>query len=267
MEQRTIRLCIAYDGTCYKGWQRQRNGPSIQETLERQLAVITKAEMVVHGAGRTDAGVHALGMAAHFHTGATMPAPAFVRALNSMLPKDIRVLGAEETAPDFHARFSATGKTYRYDFFTGPVQLPAERLYRTHLPCSFRPDRVQAGLEHLLGTHDFASFEAVGTRDRSRTEGRGAVRTLFRADCLADPARPEHFSLRFTGDGFLRHQVRNLAGTLIQMGSGRLSTEQFIAVLAARDRTKAGPTAPACGLFLEQVHYEEMAAAVYKTTA
>jgi tRNA pseudouridine38-40 synthase len=176
-----------------------------------------------------------------------------------MLPKDIRILEAEEAAPDFHARFSAKGKTYCYDFFTGAIQSPVERLYRTHFPCSFIPDRVQPSLDLLLGTHDFSSFEAVGSRDRTLTTGRGAVRTLFLAQCRADPARPEHFSFRFRGDGFLRHMVRNLVGTLFQVGTGRLSIEQFAAVLTAKDREKAGPTAPACGLFLEQVHYEEMA--------
>lgn len=259
MQQRNIRLCIAYDGTNFCGWQRQRNGPSIQETLEQRLTRITGTVVQVNAAGRTDAGVHAQGMVANFTTGATMPGPAFAKALNSMLPKDIRILGAEEAAPDFHARFSAKGKTYRYDFFTGAVQSPVERLYRTHFPCSFMPDRVRPSLELLLGTHNFSSFEAVGSRDRTRTTGRGAVRTLFLAQCLADPRRPEHFSFRFRGDGFLRHMVRNLVGTLIQAGTDRLSTEQFAAILAAKDRKAAGPTAPACGLFLEQVHYEEMA--------
>lgn len=259
MQHRNIRLVIAYDGTNFCGWQRQRNGPSIQGALEEKLRIITAAQIAVHGAGRTDAGVHAQGMTAHFSTDATMPAAAFVKALNSMLPKEIRILEADEADPDFHARFSAKGKTYRYDFFTGPVQCPPERLYRTHFPCALQAERLFPGLKLLIGTHDFSSFEAVGSRDRSRTEGRGAVRTLFRADCLVDPARPEHFSFRFTGDGFLRHQVRNLVGTLIQLGSARLSNEQFSAVLEARDRNRAGPTAPACGLFLEQVHYEETA--------
>ncbi|MCI5218081.1 MAG: hypothetical protein D3914_02555 [Candidatus Electrothrix sp. LOE2] len=118
MQQRNIRLCIAYDGTNFCGWQRQQNGPSIQGTLEEKLRIITTAQVVVHGAGRTDAGVHAQGMVAHFSTGATMPVAAFAKALNSMLPKDIRILEAEEAAPDFHARFSAKGKTYCYDFFT-----------------------------------------------------------------------------------------------------------------------------------------------------
>ncbi|MDU9050347.1 MAG: tRNA pseudouridine(38-40) synthase TruA [Candidatus Electrothrix sp. Rat3] len=259
MQQRNIRLYIAYDGTNFCGWQRQRNGPTIQETLEQRLTRITRTAVQVNGAGRTDAGVHAHSMVANFSTNATMPAPAFAKALNSMLPKDIRILEAEEVAPDFHARFSAKGKTYCYDFFTGPIQPPIERLYRTHFPCSFIPDRVQPSLDLLLGTHDFASFEAVGSRDRTRTEGRGAVRTLFQAQCLVDPARPKYFTLRFRGDGFLRHMVRNLAGTLIMVGTGRLSTKQLRDILEARDREKAGPTAPACGLFLEQVHYEEMA--------
>jgi tRNA pseudouridine38-40 synthase len=197
-------------------------------------------------------------MVANFSTSAIMPAPAFAKALNSMLPKDIRIRMAEEAAQDFHARFSAKGKTYRYDFFTGAIQSPLERLYRTHFPCSFMPDRVRASLDFLVATHDFASFEAVGSRDRTRTTGRGAVRTLFQAQCLVDRARPEHFSLRFSGDGFLRHMVRNLAGTLIRVGTSRLTPEQFVAILEAQDRKEASPTAPACGLFLEAVHYEEM---------
>ena len=255
MQQRNIRLLIAYDGTNFCGWQRQRNGPGIQEALEQQLAVIINQDVLVHGAGRTDAGVHAQGMVAHFTTNATMPAVAFVKALNSMLPKDIRILGADEVSLDFHARFSARGKTYRYDFFTGFIQSPMERFYRTHIPCSFMPDRVQASLDFLAGTHDFTSFEAVGSRDRTQATGRGAVRTLFQAQCHIDPLRPDYFSFRFSGDGFLRHMVRNLTGTLLWVGTGRLSTEQFADILAARDRKKAGPTAPACGLFLEKVHY------------
>jgi tRNA pseudouridine38-40 synthase len=258
MQQRNIRLLIAYDGTAFCGWQRQLNGPSIQGLLEKKLGIITDDTVQVNGAGRTDAGVHALGMVANFTTHATMPAAAFARALNSMLPKDIRILEAAEASPDFHARYNALGKSYRYDFFTGSIQFPAERLYRTHLPCSFVPDRLQPSLNLLIGSHDFASFEAVGSRDRTRTTGRGAVRTLFQAECLRDANRPEHFSLRFMGDGFLRHMVRNLAGTLFLVGSGRISSNAFKDILAARDRQQAAPTAPAFGLFLEKVHYEGM---------
>ncbi len=257
MRQRNLRLCIAYDGTHFCGWQRQSNGSSIQGMLEEKLSIITKTKVEVNGAGRTDAGVHALGMVVNFITKVTMPATAFAKALNSMLPQDIRILNASEASPDFHARFSAKGKTYRYDFFTGPIQPPHERLYRTHAPCPFTIDRVRPCLAYLIGSHDFSSFEATGSRDRSRTTGRGAVRTLFHAECLVDAARPEHFSFRFRGDGFLRHMVRNLVGTLFMVGSGRISDYAFKVIMAAKDRQEAGPTAPACGLFLEQVHYEE----------
>lgn len=257
MKQRNIRLHIAYDGTDFCGWQRQENGPSIQGVLEEKLTQITQQPVTVNGAGRTDAGVHAEAMTANFHTSAALSAPAFQRALNSMLPKAVRIVEAAEVALEFHARFSALGKTYRYDFFTGPVQSPAERLYRHHAACAFSVERVRPCLSLLLGSHDFSSFEAVGSRDRSCTTGRGAVRTLFRAECLFDPARPEYFSFRLSGDGFLRCMVRNLAGTLIWAGAGRLSREQFATILAGKDRRLAGPTAPACGLFLEQVTYPE----------
>lgn len=255
LNQRNILLRIAYDGTDFCGWQRQENGPSIQGVVEEKLAIITKQPVEVSGAGRTDAGVHAEAMTANFRTNAAMPAAAFQRALNALLPKAVRILESLEVPPDFHARFSAVGKTYRYDFFTGAVQNPVERLYRTHAPCSFSPELAQPCLQLLLGSHDFSSFEAVGSRDRSRTTGRGAVRTLFQAECVADPVRPEHFSFRFSGDGFLRQMVRNLAGTLLQAGAGRLSSADFAAILLAKDRRQAGPTAPACGLFLEQVQY------------
>jgi tRNA pseudouridine38-40 synthase len=255
VKERNICLRIAYDGTNFCGWQRQDNGPSIQGVLEEKLAIITKERIEVKGAGRTDAGVHAEAMRANFWTNVSLPVPAFQRALNALLPKAIRILEVREVGPDFHARFSAVGKSYRYDFFTGAVQNPVECLYRTHAPCAFVAQRVTASLAVLLGTHDFSSFEAVGSRDRTSTTGRGAIRTLFQAECVADENYPDYFSFRFTGDGFLRHMVRNLVGTLIWVGAGRLSSEQFAAILAGKDRKLAGPTAPALGLFLEQVYY------------
>ncbi|MEA2114298.1 MAG: tRNA pseudouridine(38-40) synthase TruA [Thermodesulfobacteriota bacterium] len=255
MSEQNIQLLISYDGTNYGGWQRQKNSPTIQGIIESKLSVITSKETVVNGAGRTDAGVHALGMVANFKTSSTMAPASFQKALNSMLPSDVRILKAGEAAPDFHARYNSTGKTYRYDFFTGSIQPPAERLYRTHVPCSFKLNKVTACLKGLVGSHDFSSFEASGSRDLTRTGGRGAVRTLLKAECVADPARPEHFSLYFTGDGFLRHMVRNLAGTLFLVGSGRIDRREFTTILAGKDRNLAGPTAPARGLFLEQVHY------------
>ena len=255
MSEKNIRLLIAYDGTNYGGWQRQKNSPTIQGIIEDRLNVITSDETVVNGAGRTDAGVHALGMVANFKTSSSMAVESFQKALNSMLPSDVRIMEASKAAPDFHARYDSTGKTYRYDFFTGSIQPPAERLYRTHVPCSFKLNKVTGCLKGLVGSHDFSSFEASGSRDLTRTGGRGAVRTLLRTECVADPAQPEHFSLYFTGDGFLRHMVRNLAGTLFLVGSGRIDRGEFTTILAGKNRGLAGPTAPACGLFLEQVHY------------
>ncbi|WP_028318140.1 tRNA pseudouridine(38-40) synthase TruA [Desulfobulbus elongatus] len=254
--RRTIRLLIAYDGSGYRGWQRQRQGePTIQEELEIRLAGLCRQPVTLHGAGRTDAGVHALGMVAHFHTEAAIPLVAFSKGLNALLPKDIRILGAEEAPPDFHSRFSALGKTYRYDFCTGPVQLPGSRLYQAHCPGPFVLARLQPALAVLIGTHDFSSFERSGSRDKEATCGRGAIRTLTRASCVPVLGCAEHWSLRFTGDGFLRQMVRILAGTLIEIGQGKRPAAELTAVLAAQDRTAAGPTAPACGLFLERIHY------------
>ncbi len=258
MNQKNIRLLIAYDGTNYSGWQRQKNGPTIQGIIEDKLAVITSEKTVVNGSGRTDAGVHALGMAANFQTSSTMAAQSFHNALNSMLPRDIRILKADEASPDFHARYNSTGKTYRYDFFTGSIQRPDERLYRTHVPHSFNLNKVIPSLKRLVGSNDFSSFEAAGSRDLTKTGGRGAVRTLLKAICVAEPARPEHFSFYFTGDGFLRHMVRNMVGTLFLVGSGRIDSNEFTTILTRKDRSLAGPTAPACGLFLEQVHFEPL---------
>jgi len=254
--RRTIRLLIAYDGSGYHGWQRQRHGePTIQEALETRIEALCRQPVTVHGAGRTDAGVHALGMVAHFQTTAAVPMVAFTKGLNALLPKDIRILGAEEAPPDFHSRFSALGKTYRYDFCTGPVQLPGNRLYQAHYPGCFAADRLEPALAALIGAHDFSSFERSGSRDKEAAGGYGAIRTLSRASCLPVLGRADHWSIRFTGNGFLRQMVRILAGTLIEIGQGKRPAEEMAAILAARNRAAAGHTAPACGLFLEQILY------------
>ena len=255
MSRNNICLVIAFDGKDFCGWQRQPNDATVQGAIEDKLSIITNEEIVVNGAGRTDAGVHAMAMVANFTTSSTMAAHSFQHALNSMLPKDVRIIEATEAAPDFHARYDSIGKTYRYDFFTGSIQLPAERIYRTHVSPPFDINPVLPCLEYLVGVHDFTSFEASGSRDLTKTNGRGAERTLFRAECIVDPDQPENVSFYFKGDGFLRHMVRNLAGTLFIVGAHRMDFRKFKAILAAKDRQLAGPTAPAHGLFLEQVHY------------
>lgn len=258
MSKRNIRLLIAFDGTHFKGWQRQNGFPTIQETLEDNLAVITNSPVTLHGAGRTDAGVHAAGMVANFLTPSAIPCDGLRDGLNSMLPKDIRILGADEPGDDFHSRFSAAGKTYCYNFFTGKVQMPMERLYTAHCKGLFNPEPVSRALEHIRGTHDFSSFEAVGSRDPEVRAERGAVRTIYRAQLEAYQNRADAWKFTFTGNGFLRHMVRNLVGTLMQVGSGRITPDRFREVVENKDRKQAGPTAPAHGLTLEKVHYDRL---------
>lgn len=252
-EKRNIKLLLAFDGTAYAGWQRQKSEKTIQGVLEDTIQVMTGEHPCLHGAGRTDAGVHALEMAANFATDSGIPCQAFVKGLNSMLPPDIRILTASEVGPDFHARRNARAKTYWYNLSYGPVQLPTERLYSAHVFGELDIRSMQQGLTHVIGTHDFGSFEGAGSRDREFS-GRGAVRTIMAA--VIEKLNCEG-RLRFviTGDGFLRHMVRNIVGTLLEVGKGRLKQTDIPAVLTARDRSQAGPTAPAHGLILKEVLY------------
>ena len=181
MTPRNIQLLIAYDGENFSGWQRQKNAPTIQGTIEDSLAMMTNGEITLNGAGRTDAGVHAIGMVANFTTVSTIPCNGFFLGLNSMLPKDIRILRVDEAENDFHSRYNATGKTYSYTIFTGNIQLPTERLYAAHYQGFFDNKAVLQALNQIHGTHDFTSFEASGSRDLSIKSGRGAGRTLFHA--------------------------------------------------------------------------------------
>lgn len=254
---RNIRLQIAFDGSSYCGWQRQLNGETIQGVLENRLSRMCDARISLHAAGRTDAGVHALGMVANFHTKGTVPVEAFHRGLNSMLPADIRIIEALEVDAGFHSRYSAVAKTYRYDLFSGILQLPQTRLYVAHLPGPFDPEKARSGLAVITGTHDFSSFERSGSRDMTRTDGRGAVRTIFSSSCTPCPDQDDCWSFSFTGDGFLRQMVRNLVGTLVEVARGKISTDGISQILAAKDRNLAAASAPACGLFLEKVHYSD----------
>ncbi len=252
---RNVKLVLAFDGTAYAGWQRQPDCPTIQGVLEEKLGVMTGAAVTLHGAGRTDAGVHALGMVANFATDAAIPGQGFVNGLNSLLPEDIRILAAEDVAADFHACHSAVAKSYRYNMILGRELLPTERLYNSRFPGHFALDTMRACLECIMGEHDFACFEATGSRDLSWPGGRGAVRRILSATLEEDQQRSGLVRLEITGDGFLRHMVRNIVGTILEVGRGKRTVADFAALLAARDRRRAGPTAPARGLFLRQVYY------------
>ena len=251
---RTVKLLIAFDGTGYCGWQRQKNGLSIQQQIERALSNICNADIILHGAGRTDAGVHALGMAAHFTTTSRVGCTALQKGLNSLLPGAIRVLETTDQPADFHARFSALAKTYRYTIFSGKVLPPNRRLYSHHLRCELDLSAVKRCLTEVVGTHDFSSFETAGSRDKNYTNGRGAVRTIFQAKLI----EPENSCLHmvFTGDGFLRHMIRNIVGTVLEVGRGKRSVDEFVKILRSKDRSLAGTTAPSNGLHLLKVHYQ-----------
>ena len=254
---RIVKLVLAYDGTAYCGWQRQQGGQqTIQGIVEEKISTMTNRQVALHGAGRTDAGVHALAMVAHFRTDCTIPCHGLVAGLNSMLPPDIRVLAASDEAADFHARHSAVAKVYRYQFFFGDILLPTLRLYWAQF--RGQPDlaAMETCLQLLVGKYDFSSFEASGSREPDAA--RGAVRTIFHVG-LVRGAGPGMIRMEICGDGFLRHMVRNIAGTVVEVALAKRSVEDFLAVLAARDRSLAGPTAPARGLFLKEVLYSRPA--------
>ncbi len=252
-KKRNIKLLLAFDGTGYAGWQKQKSEITIQGVIEDRLHTMTGEDICLHGAGRTDAGVHGLGMVANFHSETNIPCQGLLKGLNSMLPLDIRVLSADEAETDFHARRSAKAKTYWYNIYNGPVQLPTERLYTAHVPGNLDFEAMHAGLVSVLGTHDFSSFEAAGSRDLEKS-GRGAVRTIMAASLEAMDTS-SNYRFVITGDGFLRHMVRNIVGTILDVGRGKLLHSDVAAILAARDRSAAGPTAPAAGLFIKKVHY------------
>jgi tRNA pseudouridine38-40 synthase len=243
---RNIRLLLSYDGTPFLGWQIQPQGPTVQSLLEEALGRITGHETKVKGSGRTDAGVHALGQVANFHTNSLMPPETYVPALNGLLPPEIAVLSADEAHPSFDAQFSAVEKTYRYRVLNSRVRDPFEHRRSWQIPVNLDVDSMRGSISQLVGTMDYSSFRAAGCVASS------PVRTLRDILILTD-GRLITFEL--TANGFLRHMVRNIVGTLIDVGKGRFSTDDFAAILEARDRTRAGKTAPPHGLYLVSVVY------------
>lgn len=246
---RTLKLTVQYDGTAYVGWQRQSNGPSIQGLLEAALQPIEGREVSMQGAGRTDAGVHALGQVASAVVETPLPGPQLGRALNAVLPRDVRVIAVEDAAPEFHARFAARAKTYEYRIVNAPLMSAFLHRYAWHVPQPLDLDAMRTAAAPLLGTHDFAAFQ--GPRSRP-----GATeRTILDVSWQDGGGFDFPLVLTITGNGFLRHMVRNIVGTLVEVGTGRQDPWRVLSVLDSRDRTQAGPTAPARGLFLTHVLY------------
>jgi tRNA pseudouridine38-40 synthase len=254
---RTLKLTIEYDGSNYVGWQRQAEGVSIQGLLEAALARFEGGAVTVHGAGRTDAGVHALGQVASVSLSAMHDAHTLQRALNAVLPVDVRVIGLEDAPPGFHAQFDAVSKTYEYRILNGPFVSAFHHRHVWHVPGALDVEAMRAGAAALLGRHDFAAFQASGADVRS-TE-----RTILSIGVGSDlgfltglenrDLTPVVISVE--ADGFLRHMVRTIAGTLVDVGLGRWPAAQVAEILAGRDRTRAGRAAPPAGLFLISVRY------------
>jgi tRNA pseudouridine38-40 synthase len=254
-----FRIVLAYDGTDYVGWQRQANGVSIQGLIEEALRAIDGRAVAVAGAGRTDSGVHALGQVASFAIERALSPDAVVRALNAHLPEAIRIMSADEVPPSFHPRFNAIAKTYRYRIWNGEVVSPFERRYAWHVTGALDVDAMSAAARLVEGDHDFAAFQATGS-DVATTERKvtsSLVARPFESLGIEGSKDKPLIVYEITGPGFLRHMVRTVVGTLVEVGRGRQPVEWMAAVLASRDRAAAGPTAPAAGLFLVRVDYHE----------
>jgi tRNA pseudouridine38-40 synthase len=248
------KLILAYDGTAFHGWQVQPHLPTIQGTLAAAIRDICGEEVLPQGSGRTDTGVHALGQVASFELEAPIPAANFLRALNRKLPPSIRVNVADIVGPEFHARHSALRKTYEYRLFSGDICSPFLGRYAWDCPWPFSLQRAQAAAQYVLGEHDFASFAASDPDLATRMGGEVAptVRTIFESEWRREG---ELFVYRVRGSGFLHHMVRNLVGTFVDVAAERLEPESIARILEERDRSAAGPTAPAQGLFLMNVEY------------
>lgn len=242
-----FKLIIEYDGTAYHGWQRQAEAPSVQAELERALEGMTRSRITVIGAGRTDAGVHALGQVANFRCATRLTTAAFLKGLNSLLPGDIAIRDCVLVPEGFHARFDARSKRYHYRILNRTARAAVGRDYAwfVHRPLDVRA--MGQAAERLIGRHDFKAFESAGS-PRAHTR-----RHVMAADWTEGPDR--RLTFRIQADGFLRGMVRNIVGTLVMVGLGKLEPLQVDAILASRDRRRAGATAPARGLFLVEVHY------------
>ena len=243
---RNIKLIIEYDGTSYVGWQLQPNGVSIQQVMEEALAALLHEPVRLHSSGRTDAGVHARGMVACFSTERAIPLRAFSDGLNSHLPPDIVVREAAEAAPDFHPRYAAKGKLYRYTIHIGGRRSPLFRLYSWHLRGDLDLDAMRQAAFFMEGEHDFAALRGAGCVAKT---------TVRRVDGVDIQKHGELVTIDVRGSGFLKHMVRNMVGTLVEVGQGRRAADSISAMLMAGERSRAGVTAPACGLCLVEVYY------------
>ncbi len=254
---RNIKLIIQYDGTNYSGWQVQPDAVSIQGLIEKFLKKITGEDIDLIAAGRTDAGVHAFGQAACFKTSSRLPADTLRNALNAHLPYDIRIIKAQEVDSSFHARFSAHRKSYFYMVSTDRIVSPFLHRYVWRSLHKIDIPPMRESISYLMGTHDFSAFRASGCGAKTpvRTIFSSTVESLDAIEFMSLRISGNFIKFRFEGDAFLRHMVRNMVGTLVEVGKGKLKPEDVEKIIAGKDRKCAGPTAPSKGLFLEKIVY------------
>ena len=245
---RRIRLIVSYDGTNYVGWQLQDNGVSVQQRLNEAVRAITGECIQLHGSGRTDSGVHARAQVAHFDTMARMPADKFAIALNMRLPRDIRVLFSEEAPADFHARFSAKNKTYRYTVQTGLHADVFGRFTALHVHTTLDISRMQRSAAYALGEHDFKAFMSADCKITN------TIRSIMKSEWTQDGS---YLFYEVSANGFLYNMVRILVGTMLEIGGGKLPEDAIARALASGLRTDAGATAPPHGLCLQRVQYDD----------
>lgn len=241
-----FKLLIEYDGTNYHGWQIQPIDSSIQNEIQKILTIITKQPITIIGSGRTDAGVHAVGQVAHFECITSIPPEKFQDALNKMLPNDIVIRDCAYTHTDFHARYSARGKTYNYRILNSKIPIAINRDYFWHVIKTLDIDSMQKAADFLIGQKDFKAFEGAGSPRKS------TVRKIFTAQLRRDDSI---ITFKITGSGFLKFMVRNIVGTLVDVGTGKLTPDEFNRILLSADRNNAGMTAPPQGLCLKHVEY------------
>ena len=252
---RHFKLTIAYDGTDFHGWQMQASKPTVQGEIVAVLRRLTQKNVQLHGAGRTDAGVHALGQVGSFRTQSALSAGEFQRALNALLPPTIRIVAAEETGPDFSARWSARGKVYRYRIYRGKVVPPMLWRYVLHYPFPLDEAAMGDAAGRFIGVHDFSSFAASSGSEEDDKE-RNMEREIFATE-LKRTENGEELWFTVHGRSFLRYMVRKMVGTLLEVGRGKLLPEDIDKLFELKDRSKSGPTVPPQGLFMVCVEHDE----------
>lgn len=244
---RNLKMIVEYNGGGYHGWQRQNDTMTVQQVLEETIGIITQEEIKVIGAGRTDAGVHAINQVANFKTGSKIEETKLLRGINGLLPKDVVVKHLVEVEETFHARHDARSKVYLYQIYNRLVRSVMYRDYAWFIRESLAIDRMRAALLLLRGTHDFSSFSAADKEIKNH------VRTVMDVDVKV--AKCGMVKIYIEANGFLRYMVRNIVGTLVDVGKGKRSPTEFMCLIEAKDRGRAGVTAPPHGLFLMEVKY------------